>query len=120
MKLLKRNLQTIYYKLYEGVDNVVDDEGFETGEKELTYSQIYSVKANVSEATGSVAHEQFGLLDDYDKVVLLEDVSLPITEETIFSLDFSSENSEDITFDYRVKRISKSLNVLSIALKKVC
>lgn len=120
MKLLKRNLQTIYYKLYEGITDIVDDEGYETGEKELTYSSVYSVKANVSEATGSVAHEQFGLVEDYDKVVVLEDVSLPITEETIFSLDFTSENSEDMTFNYRVKRISKSLNVLSIALKKVC
>ena len=120
MKLLKRNLQTIYYKLYEGVSEITDDDGFETGEKELTYSQIFSIKANVNKTTGSVAHEQFGLVDDYDKVVLIDDVSLPITEETIFSLDSSSENSEDITFNYRVKRISKSLNVLSIALKKVC
>ena len=118
MKLLKRNLQTIYYKVYLGATEVLDDEGNETGEKEIAYSSVYSTQGNVSEATGNVSHEQFGLLDNYDKVVLLDSTELPIAEDTIFYLD-KDEPTEDTVFNYRVKRISKSLNVLAIALEKV-
>lgn len=118
MKLLKRNLQTIYYKLYLGTVEVLDDDGNETGEKNITYSDVYTVQANVSSATGNVAHEQFGLLENYDRVVLIDNTKLPISEDTIFNLDEETP-TEDTVFNYRVMRISKSLNVLAIALEKV-
>lgn len=117
MKLLKRNLQTVSYRLCEGEKDVVDSEGYETGEKEVSYSEVKTMKANVSEATGSVSHEQFGLLTDYDKVLVTDDTTLGVKEDTVFYLDGIDPQTEK--YNYVVTKVSKSLNVLSIALKKV-
>lgn len=118
MKLLRRNTQTIYYKLCEGTVVVLDDDDNETGEKQVVYSEAYSIRANVSDGSGTVAHEQFGLLADYDKTIVITDTSIPFTEDTIFYLD-GVIPSDDTKRNYIVRGISKSINGVSIAVKKV-
>lgn len=118
MKLLKRNLQTIYYQLCEGTAVVLDDDDNETGEREVCYSEAYSLEASVSEATGTVAHEQFGLLANYDKVIVTDNVKLPIAEDTVFYLD-GIVPSEDAKYNYVVRRIARTKNCISIAVAKV-
>lgn len=121
MRLMQRNLTTIYYCLYQGKTAITDDDGYETGESEITYGTATGIKANVSAATGYAQTETFGNLDDYDKVIVIDDMSCPIDENTVLFVDKIPEydSASKPLYDYTVRRVAKSLNVISIAVRKV-
>ena len=154
MKNMWRNEQKFWYCLYvndrkpdkpDEVNYIVDERGHETGERILQYSTEVQMRANISPATGNSNTEQFGGLEDYDKVIVTHDMSCPIDENTVLFLDKLPEWSEVKTYeveepasgalysddvlaektylvpnyDYIVKRVARSLNVISIAVRKV-
>lgn len=122
---------------------VLDENGNETGEIIPTYEAAIEMYANVSPATGLSNTEQFGNLDNYDKVIVTRDMSCPIDENTVLFIDKSPESEtvhsyeiiegqalfadDEIVahdyqvpkYDYIVKRVAKSLNSISIAIRKV-
>lgn len=121
MKIMERNKTSFYYLLYLGKTEAVDSEGYETGEKIVTYSAPVAMKANVSAATGYAQTEQFGNFINYDKVIVTDDMSCPIDEHSVLFLD--KEPEFDATgkplYDYTVRRVAKSLNSISIAVSLV-
>ena len=121
MRLLNRNLQTIYYCLYTGKEALTDDNGFKTGEYKLTYDEPVSLKCSVSPATGSAQSEIFGNLESYDKVIITDNIDCAIDENTLLFVDKDVEYDSDnnLLADYTVKRIAKSLNTISYAVSKV-
>ena len=122
---------------------VIDENGNETGEVIPAYQEAVPMYANVSPATGLSNTEQFGNLDNYDKVIVTRDMECPIDENTVLFIDKSPEyetvHSHEIVegqalyaddevvvhdyqvpkYDYIVKRVAKSLNSISIAIRKV-
>ena len=60
--------------------------------------------------------EQFGNLENYDKVIVTSDMSCPIDEDTVLWID---ETDTSQPYDYIVKRVSRSKNGISIAVAKV-
>ena len=121
MILLERNKSTLYYLLYGGKTHVLDDEGYETGEYDVTYGEPVEMRANVSAATGQSQVEQFGNLENYDKVIVTDDITCPINENTVLFIDKepSYDSQGRPQYDYTVKRVAKSLNSISIAVSKV-
>ena len=126
MKCLVRNKQTLYYRLWEGVQETVDEDGNIVETNVPVYSDPVKIRANVSVAEGqrfveSTSAQMFGLAIDYDKVIVLDDVNCPIEESTVFYIDKTpyADDGSITAYDYRVTRISKSLNSISIAVKKV-
>lgn len=122
MRAMERNKQELYYLLYDRTDPVKDEYGNETGEGKVAYKDAVLFRANVSAATGSSQVEQFGNLAGYDKVIVTDDMSCPIDENTVLFLDKEPEYSTDDgrpLYDYMVKRVAKSLNSVSIAVTKV-
>lgn len=123
MKALLRNKSTFHYCLFVGEVLVIDDDGYETGEKSLSYQPAVEMKANISPATGSAQIEQFGSFISYDKVIVTDDMSCPIDEHTVLFVDkepeYKDEEQTQPIHDYIVKRIAKSLNSISIAISKV-
>lgn len=122
MKNLERNNKTVYYCLYDGFVDKEDEYGNLTGETIEHYQPHKKMKqANVSEATGNSNAEQFGVSVDYDKVVLTQDMKCPITETTVLFVDKKPEYDDNglPLYDYVVKRVSRSLNVIAIAIKRV-
>ena len=122
MKLLKRNLKTFWYCLRTGSSIQYDEYGNETGENAPVYALPVECQGNISQATGYTEIEQFGQSLDYDKVILLADMETPITEDTVLFVDKEPVVTDEVltnTYDYIVRRVSKSLNVVSIAIKKV-
>jgi hypothetical protein len=115
MRSLQRNRRTIYYRLFSSVDPITttDEWGnvLDTAELNTTYSDPVPFEANVSPATGASITEQFGNLDNYDKVK--EDSVLYIDTKPI------QTNGEWSKHDYVVRRIAKSLNGISIAVRRV-
>lgn len=120
MKIMERNKQSFYYCLYTGKTAVVDAEGNETGESSLTYSAEVFVKANVSAATGYAQIEQFGSNEQYDKVIVTDDMTCPIDENTVLFIDKAPAWDGSVPlYDYVVKRVARSLNSISYAVSKV-
>jgi len=115
MKLLERNQQKLFYALYKTKNAVLDEYGNKTGEWELVYGPKIEAYGTVTPATGYSQAEQFGMLDSYDKVVILDDPKLPIDSSTIFWID----NLDSEKHDYKVERPAASLNSLAIAVSRV-
>jgi len=110
------NRTPFYYALYEGNTPAVDNDGYYTGETAVTYSEPVLFESGcISPATGQSAVEQFGTLEDYDKVIVTGDMSCPIDENSVLWIDADTKDP----YDYIVKRVAKSKNGISIAVRKV-
>lgn len=120
MKLLKRNLKPVFYCLYKGKEALLDEDGNETGEYQVGYEEPVKMECSVSSATGTAQVETFGNLESYDKVLVTDDMNCPIDENSVLFIDKEVEFDEGRPlFDYRVSRVAKSLNTISIAVSKV-
>ena len=121
MKLLKRNLSTIHYCLYERSEPILDEDGNETGEDKITYSEPVEFECSVSAATGYSATEMFGNLENYDKTIITDDMECPIDEHSVLFVDKEPEFDTDgrPLYDYIVRRVAKSINNISFAIRKV-
>lgn len=121
MRILERNKRTIYYMLYQG-KTPVSEEGLESGESAVCYYPAVSMRVNVSPATGYAQTEQFGNLANYDKVIVTDDMTCPIDENSVLFIDKEPEY-DSVTgtplYDYTVRRVAKSLYSISIAVSKV-
>lgn len=115
MRTLIRNKKPFYYALYEGVTEVIRN-GLHTGEYAITYSEPIACSGNISAGNGNSVSELYGLSNsDYDKLIVLDEVDIPIDETTVLWVDMATTES----YDYIVKRVARSLNSVTIAIKKV-
>ncbi len=115
------NKRTFWYCPYQGKEEILDDYLNKTGEYEIIYGEPVEVKANISPASGISQTEMFGNLDNYDKVISPLPVNFPITENDVLFVDKSPEYNEDgiPLYDYTVRRVARSLNHTSVAVRKV-
>lgn len=120
MKILERNKTPFWYQLYDRTETVENEYGNEVGST-VVYKDAVEMKGNISSATGSAQVEQFGNFAGYDKVVVVDDMSCPIEETTVLFIDKKPEYDAEGNplFDYVVKRVAKSLNVIAYAVKRV-
>lgn len=121
MKTMERNKTPFWYLLYDKKVPVIDDDGNETGDYRVIYKEAVQRKENISAATGSAQVEQFGNFISYDKVIVTDDLSCPIDENSVLFIDKEPEYDPDGNplYDYIVKRVAKSLNSISYAVSKV-
>ena len=116
LRTLERNKQVIYYALFDGKEPVIDEYDNQTGEYEILYTPPALLKINVSAARGEYSTRQFGDTENYDKVLMTDDLNVPITETSILWIDTLDTTKPH---DYIVKKVAKSLNSVSIAVSKV-
>ena len=121
MRGLVRNKSKFYYASYIGETEIIDEYGNATGEYKVLYSDPIVCRANISAAQGEMQTRQFGESESYDKVIVLDDINAPIDEHSILWVDtLPLLNDDDATpHDYVVKKVAKSLNGMSIAIRKV-
>ena len=122
MRSLQRNKQTMYYRLCLGPEvALTDSDGYETGEFGIPYGDPVEFRANVCQATGLIENAQFGLREDYDKVITTTDMTCPIANDTVLYIDTVPVKSDGVwsKHDYVVGRISRSINSITIDVKKV-
>lgn len=121
MKCLWRNKRTFYYRLWEGMEETVDEDGNIIETNVPIYSEPVMMKANITEEAGekfveSATTEMFGISVDYDRIIVTDDMSCPISETSVLYIETDPING---AYDYRVTRVSKSLNSISIAIRRV-
>ena len=136
MRSLKRNQRPLYYCLYAGKEPIIDEYGNETGENIILYEPPVQLYANISPATGQSSTEQFGNLENYDKVIVTTWMDCPVDENSVLFIDKEPDESSVLTHvptaitvidktvevpapDYIVRSVAKSLNSISIAVRKV-
>ena len=122
MRCLKRNQRKMYYCLFVS-DNTpqYDEYGNELPETAKSYGAATEFHANVSAARGMSSTEQFGDLENYDKVIVTNDTNCPIDEHSVLFVDKTPEydTSGVPLYDYTVTRVAKSINSVAIAIRKV-
>ena len=123
MRCMVRNKSKFYYASYMGKTEIIDDNGYRTGEYKNSYSFPQEKFGNVSAAQGEMESRQFGESEIYDKVIVLDDRYAPINEHTILWVDtlphLNEDGSTDTPHDYVVKCVARSLNGVLVAIRKV-
>lgn len=121
MRSLDRNKTSFYYALYLDKEENVDENGYLTGTYTILYGNPVECKGNISASSGQVQIEQFGNDLQYDKVIVLDDVNVPIDENSVLWVDKEVEHDRygNPLFDYVVKKVAKSLNSISFAISRV-
>lgn len=124
MRILQRGAKTLWYRLYSSTAAITVTDGgdtLETGESSTVYGDPVQMTANISPASGASITEQFGNLDNYDKVIVTSDMNCPIDEYSVLYIDREpvKENGVWNAYDYVVRRVAKSTNYIAIAVRKV-
>lgn len=134
MRTLKRNTQKMYYANQDRVVPIYeyyeDEDGnvipLDTGETKLVYGEPIEFKGNISLSNGGeVEVQEYGLSQaDYSAILITSKNTLPITETSLIwhttepTKDIDG-NTNEFSADYRVVKVSDSLNVSKYALQKV-
>ena len=123
MRCLARNKRAFFYAQHEGQDEIKDVYGNATGQYKVLYGKPVQILGNVSAAQGEIQSRQFGESETYDKVIVLDDIGVPIDEYSILWVDsqpkLTEDGSTETPHDYVVKKVAKSLNSVLIAISKV-
>lgn len=131
MRSLLRNKVKFYYALYEKREEIIDEYGNKTGQYEIIYGSPIEMFGNISPSVGEIQNRQFGESESYDKVIVLDKRDIPINEYSLLWVDtlpllddngnlvLKTDGTEETPHDYIVKKVARSLNSVSIAIRKV-
>lgn len=121
MILMKRNTRTIHYALYSGRgEPILDSDGYETGEKEILYEDPVAWTCNVGAIEkGESWVATFGIEDNYDRVIITDDMDCPVDENSILWVDVTPDEAGTVPHDYTVWRVSRYLNHIAYAVQRV-
>ena len=112
MKTLKRNQIPVKYALFIERKEILDSNGYRTGQYENIYSDPVDIRANVSSAKGQADSELFGINLNYTRTLVTDDMNCPIDEHSVLWIDSEKYN-------YVVVRVAKGLDSIAYALKEV-
>lgn len=113
---LAQNQQPIFYKLYEGQNEIVDEWGNSTGSYEPVYSALKSAMLSVSPNKGTSETDQFGTFAEYDRTMTTSDTNCPIDENSILWVDNADT---DEAYNFVVTKRAPWKNSVSFAIKAV-
>ena len=116
MRTLQRNKRTIWYALYNGVTEVVDEDGNYTGEQEVSYGEPIQARMNVSGGRGQAEIELFGVDNPFTRTAVTDDLTTPFTTDTIFWFEADPETDPH---NYRCTGISRTINQVVLALAEL-
>lgn len=121
MRCLERNKTEFYYSLLQGKEPLKDENGYDTGEYKLVFTLPIKMRASVSSSKGEAQVEQFGNALNYDKVIITDDIACPLDEHSVLCIDCKPDydGEGNLIYDYIVKKVARSINSISYAVRKV-
>lgn len=114
MRALNRNKQKIYYANYVGETPILDENGLETGETEITYTDPKEAWVSISASRGSANVELFGTDINYSNTIVTDE-DFGIDEHSVLWIDAEPTKPHN----YIVVLVAKSINSFSYAIRKV-
>lgn len=122
LKDLKANQVPFYYQTYGEKKAEVDEDGYLTGEYEISYSEPIKAWARISPNTSEVQDTPFGKDLVYDKMISTVQ-NLPIDEHSKLYIDvvpqFHFDGSTDTEPDYIVVKVAKDMNQNMWAIRRI-
>ena len=112
---LKRNTQKVYFKLYLGDQEIIDQYGNATGSYLPIYSDLMCADLVVSPNKGSTETEQFGAIMDYDRTMTTANTSLLIDEHSVLWVDGADTEGP---WNYEVKKRAPWKNSIQYAISQ--
>lgn len=116
MRNLRSNVSPVFFKLYEGQKEIIDDNGNQTGSYAPKYSTMMSAMLCVSPNKGNSEVQQFGSLEDYDRTMTTSDADCEIDENSVLWIDGADTGGP---YNYIVKRRAPWKNSIQYAIKQV-
>ena len=116
MRTVKRNKRPVAYAFYDGVTELLDDDGNYTGEYEVSYTEPVKALMNVSGGRGQADIALFGLTQTFARTATTEDLTTPFNTQTVFRVETDPDTEP---FDYRVVAVSRTINQVVLALAEV-
>lgn len=113
---LARNLFPVYYKMYQGQTEIIDEWGNKTGSFTPQYGDIKVAYMSASPNKGSSEAEMFGTLDEYDRTMCTANTDCPIDTDSILWMD-GHPTAEP--HNYIVVKRAPWKNSIAYAVKKV-
>lgn len=121
MKQLKRNKRKFYYAINDPdakAEEIIDENGYRTGEYYPIRIDPVEVWGNISIPTGFANIEKFGNIVSYDIVITMEDPNTPINESCVLWVynnpNNTDENGNPEPWDFMVRRVARSLNSVTL------
>lgn len=122
MRSLERNKINLWYALYSDKIPVVDEYGNDTGQTTTGYQNPVKTRQRVSPNKGNSTEEAFGIMADYDRVIVTTD-NLPLEETSILWVNvvpvIESDGSTLTANDFKVVKVAPDINVKQYAIKRV-
>lgn len=116
MRTLKRNRRPVAYAFYDGVTEIINDDGEHTGEYIVHYTEPVKKLMNVSGGRGQANIRMFGLENDFSRTIVTEDLDTPFNTETVFWIERDPDTEPH---DFRVIAVSRTINQVVLALAEV-
>lgn len=116
MQNLSRNTSTVWFQVYIGQTEIIDEYGNKTGSFQDTYGPLQSGQFMVSPNKGDATLEVFGTLLDYDRTMSTADTTCPVNEQTVLWLDGAPTTGP---YTHYVKQRAPWKNSLVFAVKQV-
>lgn len=116
MRTLEINKQPMWYALYTGKTEVIDEYGNYTGNYDLHYSEPVYYPVNMSQSRGTADVDMFGINASYDRTFVTTDMDCPIAEDSII---WFGADPETQPHNYVVYQIANSLNSVTYAIRAV-
>ena len=114
MRNLNKNKTKFWITTYIGFEEILDESGWKTGEYERIYSELQEIKISTYPSDGAIVSRLFGKDYSCDFVAVSNNVELQKDTLLFKSLQLGDY---DNTYDFRVDKISPSLNSFSYGLK---
>ena len=116
MRTVKHNKRPVAFAFYEGVTELLDDDGNLTGEYEVSYTNPVKTLMNVSGGRGQADIALFGLTQTFGRTATTEDLETNWNTETVMWIE---KDPDTEPFDYRVVAVSRTINQVVLALAEV-
>ena len=83
MKTAECNKKTFYFRPYEGKTEILDDDGYGTGNYQLSYGTLHECRGSISPNKGRASIEMFGTDLSYNKTIIVDDMDIEMDENSI-------------------------------------
>ena len=141
MRNLKANNRKLWYALYEGQTDAVDENGDYTGDQAVGYADPVEFEANLSATRGTqgftgtgLSYDYFGADVKYDLIISTAQMDLPIdeysliwrtepeyteVEETVNGVTTKKKVYNFDSAEFRVKAVATGLHHMKYAIRSL-
>lgn len=115
MRVMERNKQPFWYALCTNEVTPVYKDGYDTGVRELGFTEPMIARANISPARGRSDLDNIGITDNTLVSLALDDMKCPITTSTRLWIGIPPVGNHN----YIVERVARSRNFIVIEAREV-